>query len=53
MAYMAGAKWIIKRETSRLDLIDTDSTVWTGKTLTEVDHLRADDIHHQQAVRQL
>ena len=45
--FWAGAKGIVKRETSRLDLINADPAVRAGKTLAEVNRLPANDIHNQ------
>ena len=45
--FRAGAKGIVKREASRLDLINADPAVRAGKVLAEVNRLPANDIHDQ------
>ena len=49
----AGTEWVIKGETSRLHLLDTDPTVRAGKALAEVDRLAARHVHDHQTIGQL
>ncbi|CCZ61743.1 unknown [Hungatella hathewayi CAG:224] len=49
----AGAEGVIKGKASRFHLIDTDSTVRTGKALAEGNRLAVNHIHGHQPVGQL
>ena len=49
----AGPKWVIKRKTSWLDLINTDSTIRTGKALAEIHIISIHGIHHSQSISQI
>ena len=48
----AGTKRIIKGKTSRLDLIDTHTTVRTGKTLAETQQFSINHFHKRQTICQ-
>ena len=47
----AGAKWIIERKTSRLNLVNADAAVRAGKTLTEIHRLSV-GIHQKKTAGQ-
>ena len=47
-----GSERIVKRKTSRLNLINADPAVRTGKALAEVQIVSIHRIYHQQSVRQ-
>ena len=52
-AFRAGAKRIVERKASRLDLLDADPAVRAGEALAEIHRLAVDHIHHQQPLRQM
>ena len=49
----AGAKGIVEGKTPRLDLLDADPAVRTGKALAEIHRFPVDHIHHEQPLRQM
>ena len=53
MTDRTGTKRIIKRKTSWFNLVNTDSTVRTGKTLTEVQLFFPNDINKKNSSSKL
>src|SRR5699024_6051103 len=49
----AGSEWVVEGEAPRLDLLDADPAVRTGKALAEVHRFTADDIYYKESFREM